>query len=81
MTEGEIRTELATISRVLGENTKAVNDLTVVILGKEGQGGCLRNHGQLAKDFYNFRLMALIVFSSAGIFGGGGFWLSKVVGG
>ncbi len=81
MTEAEIRQELAAISRILEGNTKAVNDLTVVILGKDGQGGFLRSHTQLAKDFYNFRLMVLIVFSCAGVFGGGGFWLSKVVGG
>ncbi len=81
MTEEEIRRELAVIGRTLENNTKAVNDLTIVILGKDGQGGCLRNHGQLAKDFYNFRLLSVMIFCSAGIFGGGGFWLSKVVGG
>lgn len=81
MTETEIRTELASISQILGENTKAVNELTVVILGKDGLGGCYRSHSQLKKDFYNFRLMCLIVFCSAGIFGGGGFWISKLMGG
>ncbi len=81
MTEAEIRSELAAISLALTHNAKAIDELTIIILGKDGQGGCLRHHSEVAKDFYNFRLLIIIGLSSAGLFGGGGFWLSKLLGG
>jgi len=70
---------MPTLDEKVDQLVTDVSEIRIALKGYSGDTGLLKSHECLKKDFYNFRLLCIVIFSSAGIFGGGGFWLSKIV--